>query len=84
MENLKHEEGKHLSLFQCRIKLFHEWSENWDDNEKEQLLSLIKSVDEDFIAKYEEEIKKRAEVKDRDADATNGYDIVNGTEVEPV
>lgn len=42
------------SLFQCRIKLFREWSECWGAVEREQLLNQIKALDADFVNKFEE------------------------------
>ncbi|PSN43873.1 hypothetical protein C0J52_07760 [Blattella germanica] len=53
------------SLFQCRIKLFREWSETWGAGEREQLLNRIKAVDAAFASKYEEEINSAAVVGDK-------------------
>ncbi|KAK9497721.1 hypothetical protein O3M35_004389 [Rhynocoris fuscipes] len=57
MENLSNlGDDRPPSLFQCRLKLFHEWTETWNDNDKEQLLNHIKLIDPTFSAKYEKEI----------------------------
>lgn len=44
------------SLFQCRVKLFREWSHNWTQQEKESLLLSIKNIDPLFAEKYEERL----------------------------
>ncbi|XP_012286917.1 uncharacterized protein C14orf119 homolog [Orussus abietinus] len=55
----------HRSLFQCRVKLFREWSENWTQQEKDTLLSTIKAEDPKFAEKYEQRLlEKTAPEKD--------------------
>lgn len=49
-------EDRPPNLFQCRVKLFRQWSENWGQAEKDQLLSSIKAMDPDFMKKFEEEV----------------------------
>ncbi|XP_050486602.1 uncharacterized protein C14orf119 isoform X2 [Bombus huntii] len=44
------------TLFQCRIKLFRQWSQNWSQQEKDHLLSSIKNADAAFAQKYDEKI----------------------------
>ena len=58
MENLGHtnESDRPPSLFQCRVKLFREWSNNWIQQEKDSLLSSIKNIDPLFAEKYEERL----------------------------
>ncbi|XP_075223560.1 uncharacterized protein C14orf119 [Lycorma delicatula] len=56
MDNIGNLEDRPLSLFQCRVKLFREWSENWGQAEIDQLLGHIKAMDPDFLKRYEEEI----------------------------
>ncbi|XP_076637988.1 uncharacterized protein C14orf119 [Colletes latitarsis] len=58
MENLGHAEGSDRppSLFQCRVKLFQEWSHNWSQQEKDSLLLSIKNTDPAFAEKYEEKL----------------------------
>lgn len=41
------------SLFQCRMKLFREWSNNWSQREKDSLLAAIKNTDSKFAENYE-------------------------------
>lgn len=57
MENIANLDDKPPSLFQCRIKLFREWSESWGQTEKDQLLKYIKDIDPGFVTKYEEELQ---------------------------
>ncbi|RZF42477.1 hypothetical protein LSTR_LSTR004396 [Laodelphax striatellus] len=49
-------EDKPLNIFQCRVKLFKEWADNWGQQERDQVLGHIKAMDPEFIRKYEEEI----------------------------
>lgn len=62
MENLGYTEGSDRppSLFQCRVKLFREWSHNWSQQEKDSLLFSIKSTDPMFAEKYEEKLSTLA------------------------
>uniref|UniRef100_A0A6V7IN78 Uncharacterized protein n=1 Tax=Bracon brevicornis TaxID=1563983 RepID=A0A6V7IN78_9HYME len=41
------------SLFQCRVKLFQEWCQNWSQQDKEFLLTSIKNIDPKFAERYE-------------------------------
>lgn len=54
MESLCKENGRPLSLFKCRIKLFTEWVQTWSDDDKESFLSGIRSIDVDFAERYEQ------------------------------
>lgn len=56
MEGIANWEEKPPSLFQCRVKLFREWSDNWTQADKEQFLNHLKSMDPEFMRKYEEEL----------------------------
>lgn len=51
------------SLFQCRVKLFREWSSNWSQHEKDSLLTAIKNADSKFAEKYEEKLSALIEDK---------------------
>ncbi|CAI6355650.1 unnamed protein product [Macrosiphum euphorbiae] len=54
METLCKEEGRPLSLFKCRIKLFTEWVQTWSDEDKDSFLSGIRSMDTDFAERYDQ------------------------------
>ncbi|XP_006621882.1 uncharacterized protein C14orf119 isoform X1 [Apis dorsata] len=58
MESLGHtnESDRPPSLFQCRVKLFREWSHNWSQQEKDYLLLSIKNTDAVFAEKYDEKL----------------------------
>jgi hypothetical protein len=56
VEGLGCKDDRPPSLFQCRIKLFREWSEGWGVAEREQLLNQIRAVDAAFVRRFEEEV----------------------------
>lgn len=58
MENMSCKEGSDRppNLFQCRVKLFREWSQNWSQQEKDSLLTSIKSIDGKFAGNYEQRL----------------------------
>lgn len=60
------------SIFQCRIKLFKEWCENWNLSEKEQLINELRSIDADFMAKFDEQVQGGDELKPDEVILTNG------------
>lgn len=57
MNGLSLVNGKPLSLFQCQLKLFKEWSTSWNEDKKEYLLLRLKDLDAIFYDKYEEHLK---------------------------
>jgi hypothetical protein len=65
VEELGCRDDRPPSLFQCRIKLFREWSETWGAFEREQLLNQIKAVDAAFVSKFEEEVHSVSGIDDR-------------------
>jgi len=58
-DSLRKEDGRPLSLFKCRIKLFTEWVQTWSDDDKESFLTGIRSMDEDFAQRYEQKASAR-------------------------
>lgn len=66
IENLgcKEDSNRPPSLFQCRIKLFREWSQNWTQQEKDTLLTSIKNMDPKFGERYEERLTGTEEEKE--------------------
>ena len=59
LENLGTEDSNRPpSLFQCRTKLFREWSQNWSEQEKEVLVSSIKHIDRSFGEKYNQRLNE--------------------------
>lgn len=47
MANLSGQD-KPMSLFQCRVKLFNEWSSKWPESHREKLLERLTELDADF------------------------------------
>ncbi|XP_015185923.1 PREDICTED: uncharacterized protein C14orf119 isoform X1 [Polistes dominula] len=58
IENMSCKEGSDRppSLFQCRVKLFREWSQNWSQREKDSVVTSIKSFDVRFAGNYEQRL----------------------------
>ncbi|XP_063981842.1 uncharacterized protein C14orf119 [Diachasmimorpha longicaudata] len=72
IENLNcNEEGaRPASLFQCRVKLFREWCQNWSQQDKESLLTSIKNIDPKFAEKYE---RRLIDGHDHEEETANGF-----------
>lgn len=47
MANLSGQD-KPMSLFQCRVKLFNDWSAKWPESQREKLLERLTELDADF------------------------------------
>lgn len=47
MANLSGQD-KPMSLFQCRVKLFNDWSSKWPESHREKLLERLTELDADF------------------------------------
>lgn len=45
------------SIFQCRMKLFNEWFDTWEEEEKEELMHRIKTLDSLFIEKFQNSLE---------------------------
>lgn len=41
-------QDKPMSLFQCRVKLFNDWSTKWPESNREKLLEKLIEIDPDF------------------------------------
>lgn len=63
-------EDKPLSLFQCRVKLFREWSQKWPAATKDRLKEKLKELDNGIMDKIEEELKV--------VENGNGHNMSNG------
>lgn len=71
LEAMNSLEDRPPSLFQCRVKLFREWSDNWSQVEKDQLLNHIKAMDPDFLLKYEEELQSEIKTVQINSELSN-------------
>lgn len=72
MESLCKEDGRPLSLFKCRIKLFTEWVQTWSEDDKENFLNNIRSMDVDFAQLYEQKINAHVIASPEHCNGVNG------------
>lgn len=50
------------SLFDCQVKLFHDWFANWTDAERTRLLEYLRETDPDFMILYEKKVSGSIDV----------------------
>ncbi|RWS29090.1 uncharacterized protein B4U80_01006 [Leptotrombidium deliense] len=60
------------SIFKCRMKLFNEWFENWNEEEKKDFLTRVKNVDEQFMELFHKTMDKTPSMNGDAATAVNG------------
>jgi len=58
IESLSKEDTRPPSIFQCRTKLFRDWSQNWSEQEKNLFITSIKNIDPKFAEKYDQRINE--------------------------
>ncbi|OCU01277.1 hypothetical protein XELAEV_18007066mg [Xenopus laevis] len=44
------------SLFQCQLRLWDQWFQGWDEDERNQFLHRLEEQDPGFVAKFYEEV----------------------------
>lgn len=44
------------SLFDCQVKLFHDWFANWTEAERTRLIEYLRETDSDFMTLYEKKV----------------------------
>ncbi|XP_071527545.1 uncharacterized protein [Panulirus ornatus] len=49
-------QGRRPSLFDCQIKLFHDWFGTWTENERNRLLEHLREIDPGFMSQYDKKI----------------------------
>lgn len=49
-------QDKPMSLFQCRVKLFNEWSSKWPEANRDKLLERLTEIDPEFAKQVEREL----------------------------
>lgn len=60
-------EDKPMSLFQCRVKLFNDWSTKWPESNREKLLEKLVEIDPDFGKRVNQELSgERSAVVDNE------------------
>lgn len=47
---------KPLSIFECQMKLFDQWFEEWTDKERNALMQQLEQIDTDFVSRFNEEV----------------------------
>ncbi|XP_068204998.1 uncharacterized protein [Palaemon carinicauda] len=50
-------QGRRPSLFDCQVKLFHDWIGCWTENERIELLEELRRIDPDFMCQYDKELR---------------------------
>ncbi|GAB0097792.1 uncharacterized protein DMENIID0001_134610 [Sergentomyia squamirostris] len=63
---------KPMSLFQCRVKLFREWSSKWPQNIKEKLSEKVAEIDPGFKEKFNTELQSMQTNGSNCSDSSNG------------
>lgn len=49
-------QGRRPSLFDCQVKLFHDWIGSWTESERIDLLEQFRQIDSGFMCQYEKEL----------------------------
>ncbi|XP_058812984.1 uncharacterized protein C14orf119 [Topomyia yanbarensis] len=49
-------QDKPMSLFQCRVKLFNQWSSKWPETYRDKLLERLTEIDSDFERLIQQEL----------------------------
>ncbi|CAO1436304.1 unnamed protein product [Diamesa hyperborea] len=65
---------KPMSLFQCRIKLFKDWTKNWSGDMRTKLIDKINELDSDFALKVNQELEEMLKLEDEVAPVVNGIE----------
>ncbi|XP_064091105.1 uncharacterized protein C14orf119-like isoform X2 [Macrobrachium nipponense] len=50
-------QGRRPSLFDCQVKLFHDWIGSWTENERTELLEEMRQIDPSFMSQYDKEVR---------------------------
>lgn len=77
LESLCKEDGRPLSLFKCRIKLFTQWVPTWTEEDKDSFLTGIRSMDMDFAQRFEQKLSAPGDSN------TEHYNGVNNVDQNP-
>ncbi|KAI0226196.1 hypothetical protein LSAT2_023160, partial [Lamellibrachia satsuma] len=56
MTSLNVSRKKPPSIFECQMKLFDQWFEEWTDKERNTLMQQLEQIDSDFVARFNEEV----------------------------
>lgn len=59
-------QDKPMSLFQCRVKLFNEWSAKWPETNGEKLLQRLAEIDPEFAQRIQQELSGEPKIVDHE------------------
>lgn len=59
-------QDKPMSLFQCRVKLFNEWSVKWPESNGDKLLERLAEIDPDFAQQIHQELSGEPKIVDHE------------------
>jgi len=71
------QDGKPLSIFLCRVKLFKEWTPRWPDQLRSRLIDKLNEIDSEFGLKLNQELEEALKIEDEAAVVQNGIDAVH-------
>lgn len=67
-------QDKPMSLFQCRVKLFNEWSTKWPESHRETLLQRLAEIDADFGRQVQRELSGESAIPEHQISSANDSD----------
>ncbi|CRK90452.1 CLUMA_CG004156, isoform A [Clunio marinus] len=70
-------EGKPLSIFLCRVKLFKEWTPKWPNRLRSKLIEKLNEIDSEFGLKLNQELEDALTVEEETTSVQNGIDAVH-------
>lgn len=59
-------QDKPMSLFQCRVKLFNEWSAKWPESNGDKLLERLSEIDPEFAQRIHQELSGEPKIVDHE------------------
>jgi len=71
------QDGKPLSIFLCRVKLFKEWTLRWPDQLRSRLIDKLNEIDSEFGLKLNNGLEEALKIEDEAAVVQNGIDAVH-------
>lgn len=79
-------QDKPMSLFQCRVKLFNEWSAKWPESNREKLLERLAELDPVFAAQVHRELSGEPKIVEHEPtlEYANGDPASVGFDSSPV
>ncbi|KAG7168307.1 uncharacterized protein LOC121867159 [Homarus americanus] len=72
-----HIQGRRPSLFDCQVKLFHDWFSTWTENDRSHLLQHLREVDVEFMSQFDKKISGELSQEDIPSQAECGEEGQN-------